>query len=405
VEMCNNNGTCRSFDAGVMCPSYRVTRDEIHVTRGRANTLRLALTGQLDANAMASDAVADAMGLCVSCKACKRECPTGIDMAKMKIEVTAARADILGVRWRERLIAELPRYAPFISKLPALGNLRNKLPPLLWLSEHLLGFSARRKLPEWRKDKFLDREANSTVSHGIHGAVYLLADTFNRYFEPEILRAALKLLAAAGFQAIIPKVKDRPLCCGRTWLAAGMVGKAREEAKRMMDHMPKDIPVIGLEPSCLLTLRDEFRSLLPGVETDRFATRAMLLSEFIEKTRPALKLQAMPGTAHVHGHCHQKAFGAFPNALAMLRRIPELAVQPIESSCCGMAGSFGYHTESEAVSRAMAEADLLPAVRTAPVHDYIVADGTSCRHQIRDLAGRQALHSVQLMELALAQDE
>ncbi|HEX4365706.1 MAG TPA: FAD-linked oxidase C-terminal domain-containing protein [Rhodopila sp.] len=401
VEMCNNNGTCRGFDSGVMCPSYRVTRDETHLTRGRANTLRLALTGQLGADAMTSEPMADAMALCVSCKACKRECPTGVDMAKMKIEVTAARAERHGVKWREGLIAELPRYAPLVSKVPALANLRNHLPPLRWLTEHFLGLSAARRLPKWRRDKFLDREAAAGAPASPRGDVYLLADTFNRYFEPENLRAAVKVLAAAGYRAIMPRTGGRPLCCGRTWLAVGMVDKAREEAERTMRYLADDLPIVGLEPSCLMTLRDEFRSLLPGDATDRFAGRSMLLSEFIAKEKPELALQPLPGTARVHGHCHQKAFGAFPDALAMLRLIPKLSAQPIVSSCCGMAGTFGYQAETEATSRAMAEADLLPAVRAAAAHDFIVADGTSCRHQIRDLSGREAIHSVRLMERAL----
>jgi Fe-S oxidoreductase len=191
------------------------------------------------------------------------------------------------------------------------------------------------------------------------------------------------------------------MCCGRTWLAAGLVDKAREEASRMMRCLPDDLPVVGLEPSCLMTLRDEFRSLLPGGATDRFAARSVLLSEFLAREKPDLALNAMPGTVRVHGHCHQKAFGAFPDALAMLRLIPRLSAQPIASSCCGMAGTFGYQVETEAASRAMAEAGLLPAIRAAAAHDYIVADGTSCRHQIRDLSGREAMHSVRLMEMAL----
>jgi len=404
VEMCNNNGTCRAFDSGVMCPSYRVTRDETHLTRGRANTLRLALTGQLGADAMTSDEMADTMALCVSCKGCKRECPTGVDMAKMKIEVTAARAERHGVKWRETLIAELPRYAPFLSQIPSLANLRNHLPPVRWLMERLLGFSAARRLPKWRSDKFMDREAALASPAAPRGDVYLFADTFNRYFEPENLRAALKVLAAAGYRAVMPKADGRPLCCGRTWLAAGMVDKAREEAERTMHHMSEDLPIIGLEPSCLMTLRDEFRSLLPGDATNRFADRSMLLSEFIAREKPDLALRPVAGTARIHGHCHQKAFGAFPDALAMLRLIPRLSAQPIASSCCGMAGTFGYQAETEATSRAMAEAGLMPAVRAAAAHDFIVADGTSCRHQIRDLSGREAIHSVRLMERSLEAD-
>jgi FAD/FMN-containing dehydrogenase/Fe-S oxidoreductase len=401
VEMCNNNGTCRGFDSDVMCPSYRVTRDEVHVTRGRANTLRLALTGQMGADAMTSESIADAMALCVSCKACRRECPTGVDMAKMKIEITAVRAERYGVKWREALIAELPRYAPIVSQMTGLANLRNYLPPLRWLTEHLLGISTARRLPSWRPDKFVDEEIAGTAPSSSRGDIYLLADTFNRYFEPENLRAALRVLRAAGYRAIIPRTRGRPLCCGRTWLAVGMVDKAREEALRTMNHMSGDLPVVGLEPSCLMTLRDEFRSLLPGAATERFAARSMLLSEFIAKERPNLGLRPLPGTAWVHGHCHQKAFGAFPDALAMLHLVPKLLVQPIGSSCCGMAGMFGYQAETEATSRAMAEASLLPAVRAAEAHDFIVADGTSCRHQIRDLSGREAIHSVRLMEKAV----
>ncbi len=397
VEMCNNNGTCRSFDAGVMCPSYRATRDEEHVTRGRANTLRLALTGQLGPDAMASDAVADAMKLCVSCKACRRECPTGVDMAKMKIEVLAARAERKGVRPRDRLVAELPRFAPLLSAIAPLANWLQSAPQL----RRRLGL-ADRALPRWRHDRFRNSEAKRVEPAQPVGEVWLLADTFNRYFEPENLRAALRVLAAAGYRAMVPAASGRPLCCGRTWLAAGMVDRARAEARRTLAALAGDRPVIGLEPSCLLTLRDEFRSLLPGAESTALAERAMLLSEFLVGGKPDLTLDPLPVTAHLHGHCHQKSFGALPAAVSMLRLVPELTVRPIAASCCGMAGAFGYQAETQAVSVAMAERDLLPAVRAAGASDIIVADGTSCRHQIGDLSGRAAIHSVRVLERALA---
>jgi FAD/FMN-containing dehydrogenase/Fe-S oxidoreductase len=397
VEMCNNNGTCRKFDAGVMCPSYRVTRDEVHLTRGRANTLRLALTGQLGADAMAGDAVAEAMKLCVSCKACRRECPTGVDMAKMKIEALAARAQRHGVALRERLVAELPRYAPLVARLPKLGNVRNDVAWVRRLSGRI-GLAPERNLPVWRHDFFRNREL--LAKPGRHGDVLLFADTFNRYFEPENLRAAVRVFRAAGFRPVAPPARGRSLCCGRTYLSAGMVDRARAEAARTLAALAGDLPVVGLEPSCMLTLRDEFLSLLPGKEAEALAKRALLMGEFLAKFGEDLVLKPQAKRASVHGHCHQKAHGAFPPSLTMLRSIPGLQVNPIHSSCCGMAGAFGYQSETQEVSRKMAEAALLPAVRDAP-EDIIVADGTSCRHQIRDLAGREAVHSVQVVAASL----
>jgi FAD/FMN-containing dehydrogenase/Fe-S oxidoreductase len=395
VEMCNNNGSCRKFDAGVMCPSFRATSDETHVTRGRANTLRLALTGQLGPDAMASEALADSMRLCVSCKACRRECPVGVDMAKMKIEVLAARAGRHGVALRERLVAELPRIAPVASRLPALFNVRNRFSKLRGMSARI-GFAAERSFPTWRRDRFRDSEADATPATR---DVFLFADTFNRYFEPENLRAALRVLRAAGIRAILPG--GAPLCCGRTYLSAGMIDRARAEARRTLAALRGDFPVIGLEPSCLFTLKDEFCSLLPGPESRALGDRAMLLSEFLVREKPMMALQPLQTTAHIHGHCHQKSYGAFPAAIAALKLVPELAVKPIISSCCGMAGAFGYQKETLDVSKAMAEATLLPAVRAAGLEEIIVADGTSCRHQIRDLAGREAVHSVRVLERAL----
>lgn len=398
VEMCNNNGTCRAFEAGNMCPSYRVTRDEKHLTRGRANTLRLALTGQLGDEALGDDDVHEALKLCVSCKACRRECPTGVDMAKMKIEALAARARVHGVPARERLVAELPRYAGIARHFAPLLNLRNRSPTLRRMGERALGLAASRPLPAWNA-RVLRLDPGDPAPNG---DVLLFADTFNRAFEPENLLAAQRVLRAAGYRAVVPK---RRLCCGRTYLAAGMVERARAEARRTLAALGAGLagalPVIGLEPSCLLTMRDEFRSLLPGAAADELARRAVLLGEFLARQSEAFSLRPLAGRAHVHGHCHQKAFGAFADTLAALRQVPALEVAPIESSCCGMAGAFGYGAETQEASRAMGESTLAPAVRGAAAADWIVADGTSCRHQIRDLTGRRAVHSVLVLEQAL----
>jgi FAD/FMN-containing dehydrogenase/Fe-S oxidoreductase len=399
VEMCNNNGTCRKFDAGAMCPSYRVTRDEMHLTRGRANTLRLALTGQLGPDALAGDDVAAALELCVSCKACRRECPTGVDMARMKIEANAARVARHGLGLRERLVASLPHYAPLASRLAPLANLRNGSALLRRLGERHLGIAASRALPAFQSDPFRDAEIGQ--AKGEAGEVILFGDTFNRYYEPENLRAAVRVMRKLGLKPVAPAVSGRPLCCGRTYLSAGLVDKARAEARRTLEALRGDAPVVGLEPSCILTLRDEFASLLPGAEAEALAGRTRLLSEFMMEHRVTAPM-ALPGAvAHVHGHCHQKSFGAFPDALAALQQIDGLTVKPIESSCCGMAGAFGYGAETLDASKAMAEASLLPAVRAAAPADLIVADGTSCRHQIADLAGRTAMHSVRVLDMAL----
>jgi FAD/FMN-containing dehydrogenase/Fe-S oxidoreductase len=404
VEMCNNNGTCRKFDAGVMCPSFRATRDEQHLTRGRANTLRLALTGQLGPDALASDEVHAALKLCVSCKGCRRECPTGVDMAKMKIEAMAARARTHGVNAKDRLIATMPRWAPFASLVPFLANARDSIPGLAGLSERLLGFAAGRTLPRFRHDAFHDAEL--PAPDGREGEVILFPDVFNRYFEPENLRAAARVLAAAGYRVAVarPAKGSRPLDEGRTLLAAGLVEEARAEARRTLAALSAFAsPVIGIEPSSLLTLRDEFPSLLPGEAAGALAERALLLSEFLAREKPRMALKPIAAAAaHIHGHCHQKSFGAFPAAVAMLTLVPGLKVTPITSSCCGMAGSFGYEAEHLEVSKAMAELSLLPAVRAAPADHLIVADGTSCRHQIADLSGREALHSVRVLDRALA---
>jgi Fe-S oxidoreductase len=377
------------------------------VTRGRANSLRLAISGQLGARAFASDDMMETLKLCVSCKACRRECPTGVDMARMKIEVLAARALHNGVPLRERLIASLPRYAPVAAKMPWLMNLRDRLPGLPALSERLLGFAAGRKLPRWRQDVFRQADTGS----GESGEVVLFADTFNTYFEPENLRAAISVLAAAGYRVRVPRRAKggRPLCCGRTFLSAGLLDKARAEASLLAEALApfaaRGAPIVGLEPSCLLTLRDELPVMLPGAEAERIGARAMLFEEFLaaeaDSNRLQLAFRPLNRVAYLHGHCHQKAFGAMHAVEQTLRLVPGLAVKPIASSCCGMAGAFGYQAETYDVSMRMGELSLLPAVRNAEADAIIVADGTSCRQQISDGAGRQAFHVARLLASAL----
>jgi FAD/FMN-containing dehydrogenase/Fe-S oxidoreductase len=439
VEMCNNNGACRALAGGVMCPSYRVTRDERDVTRGRANTLRLAVSGQLGADALASDEMAQTMKLCVSCKACRRECPTGVDMARMKIEILAAQAAKHGLSLHDRLVGYLPRYAPVAARLAWLFNLRDSLPGAAMLSERLAGFSDRRSLPRWRSDWFADRagslpglrgrageaaqsshppgplaRADLPASGGDEGGrdVVLFADTFNRYFEPENLRAAVEVLQAGGYRVQQARPRDgsrRPLCCGRTFLAVGRVDEARREAERTLAAIEplveNGMPVVGLEPSCIFSFRDEIPAMMRDERLARICEHAVLFEEFLAREssagRLALPLAPLHRRVLLHGHCHQKSFGAMGAVEAALKLVPDLDVETIESSCCGMAGSFGYHSHTVDASFAMAELSLLPAVRKAPADAILVADGTSCRHQIKDGAGREAVHVARVLATSL----
>lgn len=408
TEMCNNNGACRKAKGGVMCPSFRVTQNEKHVTRGRANSLRLALTGQLPADALTSRELYETMDLCVGCKACKRECPTGVDVYRMKIEFLSAYRERRGLGWRDRIIAFLPRYAPWAARFALIANSVNLGWPGRLIRKSLLGFTAERPLPSWRRGIF--RGADDPAQAG--SEVVLLVDTFNTYFEPETAEAAANVLNAAGYRVVtpVPDGGGRPLCCGRTFLNAGMVDEARTEARRVIETLrpfvERGVPIVGLEPSCLLTLRDEFAAMLPGEETAQLAGRAMLFEEFLAAENDAgllnLPLKALAQKRLLlHGHCHQKAFDQVSSIEEVLRLIPGTEVELIESGCCGMAGSFGYETEHYETSMKMAELDLLPRVREADGDTLIVADGTSCRTQIKHGVGRDALHVARVLELAL----
>ncbi|HWF95986.1 MAG TPA: FAD-linked oxidase C-terminal domain-containing protein [Xanthobacteraceae bacterium] len=414
VEMCNNNGACRSTGNGVMCPSYRVTREERDVTRGRANSLRLAITGQLGAGAFASDEMAETMKLCVSCKACRRECPTGVDMARMKIEVQAARAAARGLSLHDRLVGYLPRYAPLASRLPGLLNLRNQSGVMAKLTEKLTGFAAQRKLPRWRTDAFQDpvrAEEAAPAADGEAKDVVLFADTFNRYFEPENIAAAMRVLGAAGYRVHLPTplAGARPLCCGRTFLSVGLVAEARAEAERtvaaLSPYVGRGMDVVGLEPSCLFGFRDEIPALLRSAPARTLAAHALTFEEFVARAAAQGRFDPprapIAARALLHGHCHQKSFGTMEAVAAALRLVPGLAVETIESSCCGMAGAFGYGADTIDVSLKMAELSLLPAVRAAAADTLVVASGTSCRHQIHDGSGREPLHVARVLAMSV----
>jgi len=424
IEMCNNNGHCRSFNAEVMCPSFRVTRDEQHSVRGRANTLRLALSHQLGGAAWETEAVREAIDLCVGCKACKRECPTGVDMAAMKIEALHQYGRVQGFSPRARRIAALPQTLKRFSETPGLSTLLRlfgRWPLLRRLAERYVGISARRPVPILSQPSFAKTAREGVKAQAVATPfvslldcdVVLWADCFSNSFFSPSLKAALSVMQGLGFKvALSGAAAATPLCCGRTALSVGMLDQAKQTAHESLQALKpaldRGVPVVGLEPSCLLSMRDEWPRMGLGPLAAQLADTALLFEEWwLGHGLPRARLQAGPAQSAagrqvwVHGHCHQKALGALSPTLEALRSVgyrPEL----IQTGCCGMAGSFGYEAEHFDLSRLMAQDRLLPALEALPKEAWLVADGCSCRHQILDFAGRESLHAAEVIEKALA---
>jgi hypothetical protein len=412
AAVCMGKRHCQQKDKGVMCPSYRVTDDEKHSTHHRAVTLKAALDGELGAHPFLSAELAEAMELCVSCKGCKSECPHGVDMALLRVEALAQRWQQLGyVPLRERLFAFTPRYAKHLKHLNWLGALRRRLPLLAQAMQHWLGIAVKRSLPKAAAQNFLSHAPRTLPGNATAHEIVLLVDTFSNHLDPHIAQAALDVLQAAGYTVHIAQAAagERSLCCGRTFHSNGLIDEARAEATRLLDVLSpfaeRGLPIIGLEPSCLLMLRDEYHSLGLGERVGKVANAAVLLEEFLAREHDAkrlnLPLKPLPGKVLVHGHCHQKAFGAMPAMGKVLGLVPGLQVEFIESSCCGMAGSFGMEAEHYDVSMQMGELSLLPKVRAAETDTLLIANGTSCRHQIRDGAARESQHMAQVLQRAL----
>jgi len=413
VAVCINSRQCETLNKGVMCPSYRVSEDASLSTGARVRLLKAVLNGDLGSRALLEPDLVRAMELCVSCKGCKRECESNVDMAQIKIEYLTQLNAITGISLRARLFAGLPRWlhaAPWLKRLPGL---RNRHPWLARWGERLLGISAKRPLPEPASFAFEPKAQSGASVNGL--PVVLFVDTFSYHFEPEIADAAQAVLSAAGYRVTIarslPEDSPRPLCCGRTYLSQGLIEEAREEARRvlaaLLPHARQGIPIVGLEPSCLLTLRDEYKALGMGDEVLELASQAMLFEEFLARELSAgrLKLPLRPLQTNgqktlIHGHCHQKAVGAMKSMRKVLKLIPSFEFEMIEASCCGMAGSFGLEAEHQALSLAMAEQSLLPTLRQSP-STRILANGYSCRQQIKDGVQRRSVHLAELLRDAL----
>jgi FAD/FMN-containing dehydrogenase/Fe-S oxidoreductase len=409
VEMCNGAGVCRKRTAGTMCPSFMVTREEEHSTRGRANALRAALSGVLPVSDLTSERMHRVMDLCVECKACKAECPSSVDMAKIKLEFLARYHQANGIPLRDRLFADVARMSRLVSGplAPAVNALlRNGL--VRGVMARMLGIGRERALPTLAREPFT-RWFHSNGQRSEHGAgkVVLFNDTFATFHEPRIAIAATRVLSAAGYEIVLPGHR----CCGRPMISKGLVERARAAARgtveRLAPYAEAGVPIVGLEPSCLLTLRDEYLYLLPDEPAaKRIAENAFTLEEFLAREDEAgrLDLSFAESRRHLllHGHCHQKSLVGTVPARRVLSLPPGHTVSEVDSGCCGMAGSFGYEAEHYEMSLRMAERRLLPAVREAGEQTTIVASGVSCRQQIEHGTGRRALHPAEVLAEALA---
>jgi FAD/FMN-containing dehydrogenase/Fe-S oxidoreductase len=404
VEMCNGVGVCRKTLEGTMCPSYMATRDEEHSTRGRANALRAVLSGTVPAAEFTGRRLYEVMDLCLECKGCKAECPSNVDMAKLKYEFLHHYHRANGLPLRNRLFGQVARLNGLAARAPGLFNWASGLPPSRWLLEKVAGIDRRRPLPALARETFTDWFARRPpAAQASRGEVVLFHDTFTTYNVPEIGRAAVQVLEAAGYRVVLVDRK----CCGRPLISKGMLDVARQHAAwnvaRLQPYAARGTAIVGLEPSCLLTLRDETVDLLGTEEARAVAGQSLLLEEFLLRERArglALDFRPAGRTALLHGHCHQKALAGTAPTVAVLRWAG-FAVTEVDSGCCGMAGSFGFEREHYDVSVWLGNRRLAPAVTAAAPDTEIVAPGMSCRQQIEHLAGRRARHPAEVLRDAL----
>jgi FAD/FMN-containing dehydrogenase/Fe-S oxidoreductase len=402
VEMCSGLGVCRSELSGTMCPSYRVTGDELHSTRGRANILRAALTGELGAEGLTSTEVYQAMELCLECKACRSECASKVDMAKLKYEFLSQYQAKNGVPLRSRMFASMALADRVGSRVPRLANGLYSNSAFRKLLDTTVKIDKRREFPALAEETFqqwfMRRPAAGT---GERGEVVLWDDCHISYHEPEMGVAAVTVLEAAGFA--VQLIKSRK-CCGRPMISKGLLKESRRNAEhnvaKLGPYARRGIPIIGVEPSCIACFRDEYPSLLKNSDAEMVAGQSVFFEEFImglaekgELSLPFIESEKEK-TIKLHTHCYQKAFGTAAKVVAMLRLLPNTSVEEIDSGCCGMAGSFGYQKEHYDISMAIGEQKLFPSVRKATAETIIAAAGTSCRQQIKDGTERKALHPV-----------
>jgi len=407
VEMCNGVGVCRKKLEGTMCPSYMATKDEEHSTRGRANALRAVLSGRLPAAEFTGKRLYEVMDLCLECKGCKAECPSNVDMAKLKYEFLHHYYKANGLPLRNRMFGRVAKLSALGARTPRLTNAINALAPVRWLLEKTVGIDRRRPLPPLATQTFEQWfHTHTPPAAAPRGDVVLFHDTFVTYNTPAIGRAAVRVLEAAGYRVVLVDRK----CCGRPLISKGLLEEARAHAawnvERLAPYARRGVAIVGLEPSCLLTLRDEFVDLLRTDDARVVADRSVLLDQFLMAERQRGLTLAFAGgdrrrKALLHGHCHQKAMVGTAATVAALTWAG-YDVTEIDSGCCGMAGSFGFEREHYDLSVALGNRRLAPAVKAADPDTVVVAPGISCRQQIEHLAGRRAKHPAEALADAIA---
>src|SRR5579885_2256198 len=399
VEMCSGVGACRKRLSGTMCPSYMVTREEMHSTRGRANALRLAMSGHLGDSALDEKAVYEALDLCLECRACRTECPSSVDMASLKSEFLAQYWSEHGVPLRARALANVAKLAACASRFAPLSNRMVASRPMRWMCEALLDIDRRRSLPPWKRTTFarwLDQNRRRAVEDA--PPVVLFNDTFMNYYEPEIGIAAFEVLEKCGYAVSVA----RPGCCGRPFISQGLLAGARAHASNVIEALlpaaERGQKIVFCEPSCLSAVKEDAPALLRGERQRQARTVAAVCQSFEEfAANLDLALRSAPGRILLHGHCHQKAMGLLPYAKTLLSRIPSASVLDLDAGCCGMAGSFGYHRRHFDVSHAIANRRLLPAIQSMKSDNILVATGVSCRHQIHDFSQVAGIHPAVLI--------
>jgi len=410
---CIGLGECRKHDSGSMCPSYMVTLEEEHSTRGRAHMLWEVLQGEVVHDGWNDEHVKKSLDLCLACKACKSECPTNVDVATYKAEFLAHYYENNRRPLHAYAFGMIDRWAELGSKVPRLANFFSSAPGFKQIAQSLLRLAPQRKMPQLAASSFQRQvrrrrypadggvvDPSEKVS--VTPQVILWADTFNNYFHPETSLAAEQVLHAAGFRVTVPQVH---LCCGRPLYDFGLLDKAKQYLEKIMNvlgaQIDAGIPIVVLEPSCASVFRDELRNLFPlDTRATKLRSQTFLLSEFLERYAPEFTASQLSGKVLLHGHCHHKSLMGMSAEESVLRKTGA-DLQSIDSGCCGMAGPFGFEKDKYEVSQAVGERVLLPAVRNTPADALIVSDGFSCREQIQQATGRKALHLAEALQLGM----